>query len=149
MKVILIKDVAKIGRRGEVVVVSDGFALNKLIPKGFAQLATAENMKKVAHISATLAQNKEIEANTFSSLLKSLEGKEVVVEVVASAEGTMFQALKSEVIAEAINKNDDGIIDASHVVLDHPIKTLGQHLVSLVSGHTRGEITISVIAKSK
>lgn len=149
MKVILIKDVAKIGRRGQVVVVPDGFALNKLIPKGFAQSATPENMKKIAHISATLAQSKEVEASAFSALLKSLEEKEVTIEVEANVEGTMFQALKANTVAEAINKNANGTIEASYVVFSHPIKTVGQHQVVLQSENKKVEVTITLIAKSK
>ncbi len=149
MKVILIKDVAKIGRRGQIVVVPDGFALNKLIPKGFAQAATAENMKKIAHVTATLAQNKEIEASAFTSLLKSLEGKEVTIEVEANVEGTMFQSLKVDAVVEAINKHADGAIEASHVGIAHPIKTLGAHQIELHLESKKGEVTITLIPKSK
>lgn len=149
MKVILIKDVAKIGRRGSIVVVPDGFALNKLIPKGLAQTATPENIKRLEHASSKLAENRVVEETEFVSMLEKLVTAQVLIEVEANAEGRMFQALKAEVIADAIAKSIGSTFGVEHVVLKEPIKAIGEHQIEVTHGAKRGSVTIVVVSKNK
>jgi large subunit ribosomal protein L9 len=149
MKVILVKDVAKIGRRGQVVVVPDGFALNKLIPRGMAQAATPENLKRHAHTTETLTKAREGEASAFAEVLKTLKDVEVSIEVETNPEGGMFQALKATTVAEAIAKVANVTIDTEHIIFETPIKSAGVHEVVLASGDSKGTVAITLISKSK
>jgi large subunit ribosomal protein L9 len=149
MKVILLKDVAKIGRRFDVVDVSDGYALNKLIPKNLAQAATGENLKRLQNVSAKVAQDRETQESNFKEIIASLKDIEVTIEVEANNEGRMFQGLKAETIAEAVKAATGHTMTAEHFVLKTPIKSLGEHKVSVHSGDQEGEVTLSIIHKSK
>ena len=149
MKVILIKDVAKIGRRGSIVVVPDGFALNKLIPKGFALAATPENIKRQEHVTSKLTENKEHEEVAFVAILQKLSTTKVTIEVEANVEGRMFQALKVDVIADAIATATASSFEPEYIVLVEPIKTVGEHEVGLVHGAKKGSVTITVVSKNK
>jgi len=149
MKVILLRDVAKIGRRFDVVNVPDGFALNKLIPKGLAESATGESLKRLQNISAKLQKDRTSEAVSFNEALTSLKDIEVPVEVEANPEGRMFQALKIEAIVEAVAKATGITLHSEQIVLEAPIKSLGEHKVTLVSGETKGEFVVNLIAKLK
>jgi len=151
MKVILLKDVAKIGRRFEVVVVPDGFALNKLIPRKMAQAATAENLKRLQNVSSKQTEDKEQQISAFKEALLLLEDTPVTMEVEANAEGRMFSALKAEAIAEAVHKASTELssIGAEHIVLKTPIKSTGEHKIELVSGPVHGTLTLILTSKTK
>lgn len=149
MKVILLKDVAKIGRRFEVVVVPDGFALNKLIPKNMAKAATPENLKRIQNLSSKMEHDKKVESAAFIEAVKTLKEVQVPVAVDANPEGTMFQALKADAIVAAVAEATSLTIDVEDLVMETPIKSLGEHVVKLVSGDVHGELTLHVIAKSK
>lgn len=149
MKVILLKDVAKIGRKFDVVQVPDGFALNKLIPKSMAQHATPENMSRLKSLSSKLDQDREQAAAAFAEVLSVIKDIEIPVEVEANAEGRMFQALKIEAIIEAIKNAIDRVVTSEQVLVKDPIKTLGEHSITLISGEKEGTVTLNLIAKTK
>ena len=146
MKVILLQDVAKIGRRFDITNVPDGYALNKLIPKAMAEPATPENIKRAqARASKTQADRDSVHA-TFMEAIASLADTPVTVAVEANEEGRMFQALKVSAVVEAV-KVQGVTIQESQVVIKTPIKEVGEHKVELVSGDDHGSLTLSVIAK--
>lgn len=149
MKVILLKDVAKIGRRFDVVDVSDGYALNKLIPKCLAEAATPENLKRLQNISAKVQHDRQTEESSFKETLAALKDIEVEIMVDANNEGRMFQALKAEAIAEAVKKTTGHEISAEHFIFKTPIKNTGEHKIAVASGALHGEVTLSVVSKTK
>lgn len=149
MKVILLKDVAKIGRRFDVVDVPDGFALNKLIPQGLAQNASPENMKRLQNLSAKVSHDREVSESSFRDALAACKDVEIRVEVEANNEGRMFQALKAEAIIEAIKQATGHELGAEHLVIKTPIKSVGEHQIDAVSGSVQGQITLLVEAKGK
>jgi large subunit ribosomal protein L9 len=146
MKLILLKDVAKIGRRFDVVVVSDGYALNKLIPKNLAQAATPENLKRLQNVSAKVAQDRKDEESHFHEVLSAVKDIEVTIAVEASSEGRMFQGLKADAVAEAITAATGHSITGENVVLKTPIKSTGTHVVHIASGDLHGDVTLSVVS---
>ena len=147
MKVILLKDVAKIGRRFEVVTVPDGYALNKLLPNGMAKQATSENLKL---ISATKDKQKETQAVNkviFSDLLKKLEQTPLQIAVETNAQGHMFQALKTRIVAEAIVQATGSAYLEENIHIQTPIKSIGENIVTLISGSEKKDVTIILIPK--
>ncbi len=149
MKVILLKDVAKIGRRLQIVTVPDGYALNKLIPNGMAKSATPENVKMLQAVTSKQKENQEHDSEVFKGIVSSLKDRKIEITVEANAEGKMFQALKSEAVAESISKEINVKVGGDAVVIKTPIKTLGDHEVELASGSLHGTVTITLIAKTK
>jgi large subunit ribosomal protein L9 len=149
MKLILLKDVAKIGLKGTVVEVPDGFALNKLIPKGLAQAATPESLKRIQNVTVKQKENQEHEASAFVELLKKMGETHIEVVVEANNEGKMFQALKAPAIVDAVVEATGITLHAEHIVMKVPIKSVGEHTIELVSGATHGTAVIHLIAKSK
>lgn len=147
MKVILLKDVAKIGRRFDVVTVQDGYALNKLIPKNLAQAATPENLKRLQNMSQKVEKDRESQAAAFATILEKCADTQVEIKAGANAEGRLFQALKASEIAEAIKDQTGCEVGAEHLVLKTPIKSVGEHEISLHSGDQHGMLTVVVAAK--
>lgn len=149
MKVILLKDVAKIGRRFDVIEVSDGYALNKLIPKNLAQAATGENLKRLQNVSAKIEQDRQTNESNFKEIIATLKDVEVEIAVEANNEGRMFQALKPDAIAHAVKDATGQNISAEHLILKTPIKSTGVHEIEIASGTQHGVLTLSVVAKHK
>jgi len=129
MKVILTADVKKVGRRGEVVVVADGFAQNVLLPKKQAVVATAENLKRheagVREAQGRADQN----AAQAAALLKRIHGKELAIVAKTSDTGTLFKSIhESDIVAEI--KKQWGIeIPEEALDMSEPIKKKGTYEV--------------------
>lgn len=129
MKVILTADVKKVGRRGEVVVVADGFAQNVLLPKKQAVVATAENLKRheagVREAQGRADQN----AAQAAALLKNIHGKELVVVAKMSDTGTLFKSVHESDIAAEIKKQWGIDIPEEALYMSEPIKKKGTYEV--------------------
>lgn len=146
MKVILLQDVAKIGRRSQVVEVPDGYALNQLIPKRMAEAATVVNMKRIEKLQATLKASSAADETRFEKAHKALTEKNVKIATDLNEQGHSFKAVSERDIAEAAQEM--GIdIEASMIVLAQPIKEAGEHEVELVRGDKKVKFTIEVTKK--
>ena len=130
MKVILLDDVTKVGRRGEVRDVSDGYARNFLIPKKLALSATAGNLKNLEHIKRqqdAKADRIKADAETLRAKIETLVYEE---RRQASEEGKLFGSVTSQDVADFLCTR--GIpMERKRITLDEPIKALGEHLVSM------------------
>jgi len=145
MKVILLEDVSKVGRRGEVRDVSDGYARNFLIPKKLALGATAGNLKNLDHIKK--------QANAKADRAKSdAEGLRAQIEAVAyeerrqaSEEGKLFGSVTSQDLVDFLDKH--GVkVERRRVQLDEPIKTLGESSVPIrLHTEVTAQLRVSVV----
>ena len=146
MKVILLQDVAKIGKRSELVEVPDGYALNQLIPKRMAEPATPANIKKLEKLQATAEADRLADEARFVAAHKALEGKLVQIATDVNELGHAFKAVSEKDIAEAAQAA--GVdIDATMITVGNPIKEIGEHTVELIRGTTKAEFKIEVIKK--
>ncbi|MGL5152104.1 MAG: 50S ribosomal protein L9 [Clostridium sp.] len=130
MKVILLKDVKGLGKKGEVVNSSDGYANNFLFPRKLAQVATDNSL----HILNTKKENerkiKLAELEAAQKLAAELKGKEVTLTVKAGDNGKLFGAITSKDIAAEINKKYNVEVDKKKVVMD-TIKIAGTYDVEV------------------
>jgi len=130
MKVILLDDVAKVGRRGEVRDVSDGFARNFLIPKKLALTATAGNLKGLVHIQ----KQQEAKADRIRADAEALRGQiEALVfeeRRQASEEGKLFGSVTAQDVIDFLQQHTIKL-ERRRVHLDEPIKTLGESVVAV------------------
>lgn len=146
MKVILLQDVAKVGRRFDVVDVPHGYAMNKLIPQGFAKEATPEHIKQVNARAEKIAEDNAATEEAFQAAVEALGDTVITISADANENGHLFAALKPEQIAEALQAQGVNIL-ASQVHISTPIKDVGEHAVSLISGENRAEVTVNVSAQ--
>jgi len=134
MKVILLQDVEKTGKKLEVKNVADGFAKNFLIPKGLAKLATKEAIK-------WLDMQKDIEGKKSEEALKktqevasSMEGLEVLMPVKVGNEGQLFESITAQKIADRL-KEMGFEIKKTQIELKEPIKEPGEFPVKVKFDH--------------
>jgi large subunit ribosomal protein L9 len=147
MEVILLERIGKLGQMGDVVRVKDGFARNFLLPRGKALRATADNKKRFEEMKAEL-QAKSLELKGEAGTLASkLDGKTYVVLRQASESGQLFGSVSTRDIAGLL-KVDGAEVGRSQIVLNAPIKTIGQYKVPLAL-HPDVEVSITVtVARS-
>lgn len=146
MKVILLQDVAKIGKRSSVVEVPDGYALNQLIPKRMAEPATAANKKRIEKLQANAQATSAADEARFEAANKALAENPVKIATELNEQGHSFKAVSENDIAEAAQ--DMGIdITAAMIVISQPIKEAGEHTVELVRGDKKVKFTVEVTKK--
>ena len=128
MDIILLERVGKLGHIGDTVRVKDGYARNFLLPRGKALRATEGNKKKFEARRADLeARNHELKRGANEAAGK-LEGVTVVIIRQAGETGQLYGSVSARDIAEALAAAKHKV-DRSHVAIQHPIKTLGLHVV--------------------
>ena len=128
MKVILLDDVAKVGRRGEVRDVSDGYARNFLIPKKLALTATPGNLKGLDHIKKQQEAKADRIKSDADGLRERIEALVYEVRRQASEEGKLFGSVTSQDIVDFLDGR--GVkIERRRLHLDEPIKALGESVV--------------------
>ena len=131
MKVILIEDVKSLGKKGEIVNVSDGYARNSLFPKKYALEATPKNINDLklqkAH-EEKVAQEILAEAKAFAEELKD---KKVELSVKVGEGGKVFGSISSKEIQEAAKTQLGYEIDKKKMQLPNPIKALGTTMVPI------------------
>jgi large subunit ribosomal protein L9 len=145
MKVILLDDVAKLGRRGEVRDVSDGYARNFLIPKKLALSATSGNLNNLDHIKKQQEQKADRIKDDAGALRVRIEALSYEERRQASEEGKLFGSVTSQDIVDFLGKN--GVkIERRRVHLDEPIKTLGETRVQIrIHPEVTAELPVSVV----
>jgi large subunit ribosomal protein L9 len=147
MKVILLRDVAKIGRRAQVIEVPDGYALNNLIPKRLAEPATAANLKKIAQSKAGVQAQADSKAEAFKAALTQLNLSPLQIKADSNELGHLFKAIhEADVIAAAKERGVD--LGVHTISIETSIKSLGEHSITLKEGDAKVSYTIEVIKKS-
>lgn len=149
MKVILLKDVRRLGQHGEVKEVSEGFARNFLFPQKLAEAATPE---KIAQAQARKEAQEEAlrkEEEVLNNKLDKLRGKQVSLYARATEKGGLFKGIAPKDVAKAILGEHSLEIPESAIEFPEPIKTTGEHAVRLSSKTKQAELTVKVIADSK
>ncbi len=144
MKVILLHDVANLGRKFDVVTVSDGFALNKLIPKNQALAASPENISRLTSKRDKMAEIHGIKQAEFKSVIAGLGDQAVIIPTKVNDQGHLFETLKVAQVLEALKKVGVNL-KSDEVTLRESIKEAGKHEVTLVSGKIDAKLNIDII----
>jgi len=130
MKILLIKDVYKLGRAGDVKKVADGYGRNFLLPQGMAVLATPGALKQVENIRNKAAVRRAEQNQEMSGLAGMLKGMYVTFPVKAGENGKRYGSITNAMIAEALTKKIGATIDR-HLVEVQPIRTIGSFKASV------------------
>ena len=131
MKVVLLKDVKNMGKRDEIVTVSDGYARNFLFPKKLAMEATKANLNVVKQQQAAALRQAAEQLAQAQEQAKAMESVCVRMPVRVGANGKLFGAVSSKEIADALKSQWGYDIDKKKIQLDEPIKTVGEQEVAV------------------
>lgn len=146
MKVILLKDVARIGRKHEVKDVPDGHAQNFLIPRKLAERATPRSIERLEAQGAHISAEREAEEERFKAFLASMKDEVVELTAPANEQGHLFKGIHAAEIAEALTARAGMNIAETSIILAQSIKEIGVHEVTVSHSGNNGTINLSVVA---
>ena len=126
MKVLLTKDVYKLGRAGDVKRVADGYGRNFLIPQGLAVLATPGALKQVEKIRLQAAEKRAVLNNEMGAVAEKLASLSISFAAKAGETGKLYGSITTQDLTDAI-KAKSGIVIKRQQVDMQPLRTLGEH----------------------
>jgi large subunit ribosomal protein L9 len=130
MELILTQNVEKVGRKGDVVRVRDGYARNFLIPRSLAVPATRANQEFVEEQKVRAGKRREKERTEAQQIADKVSKVKLTLEVAAGDKEKLFGSVTAEDIAEALKKKGHDY-DKKHVLLKEPIRSLGAYQVAV------------------
>jgi large subunit ribosomal protein L9 len=145
MRVLLRSDIDGVGRRGDIVEVSGGFARNYLVPTGRA----VEAPPGIALQAAAMRRSRDLrDAKDLASagtVAEAITARPITVNARAGSEGRLFGSVTAADIADAITAQTGAVIDRRRIVLHEPIRSIGAHTVSVkVHPELESEVTVEV-----
>jgi len=157
MKVLLIKDVYKLGRAGDVKKVADGYGRNFLIPQGFAVLATAGAMKQVQRIKAQAEIRRSAQNEELKGLSGQIQGVTLTFPAKAGETGKLYGSITTQDVAAALTEQTRFEVKRQQVDMQ-PIRALGEYAAHIrltmdlvpeirILVHREGESAESVLAQ--
>ena len=148
MKVILTQEVKKLGVKGQILEVSDGYARNYLIPQGLAEEATKTRVKEIQEKTLKEEKKKINEKEAAEALKKKLHGQKVTIKVKAGTGERLFGAVTAKEIADALQAQYGVTLDKKKIETTEPIKHLGQHNIKLkIYPGVQAEFKLVVVAE--
>ena len=134
MKVILLQDIDKLGKKYEVKNVSDGYARNSLIPRGLVKPATEEALKWLETQKDIIRKKAEEALKKAQEFASSLDGAEVVIQVKVGEDEQLFESVTQQKIADKL-KESGFEVKKTQILLENPIKLLGEYPVKVRLEH--------------
>jgi large subunit ribosomal protein L9 len=130
MKVLLIKDVYKLGRAGDVKKVADGYGRNFLIPQGLAMLATAGALTQADKIRNKAVERRTILNDEMSAVARQLEKVELTFSARAGETGKLYGSITSQEVSDALSQKIGFAIKRQMLDMQ-PLRTLGEHMIRI------------------
>lgn len=146
MKVILQQDVKKLGNKGDLIDVSEGYARNYLVPRGLAIEANEANLKSLKHEKSVAKQKEEREREEARGRAAKLESLTIKISAKTGDSGRLFGSVTAGDIADAVKSSSGMEVDKRRIDLKEPIKALGTYRVSVqVHPGITAQLTVQVV----
>jgi large subunit ribosomal protein L9 len=147
MKIILLKDVPKVGKKYDIKDVADGYALNLLLPKGLAQRATPDVIKKVEETKSKDLADKKIQEELLLKNLEVIKTTTINFKEKANEKGHLFAGITKEAIVKELERVTRFHFDTESIKLDKPLKETGEHKVAVEVLNKKAEFTVNIDAQ--
>lgn len=145
MKIILLQDEKKLGKKGDIIEASEGYARNYILPKKIGVEATPKNMNDLKLQNANKEKVAQEQLQAAQNLAKVLETKQVVIKVKAGEGGKMFGSVSSKEIVAEFKKQHDMELDKKKIVMADAIKAFGNYEVTIkLHPQVTGKFTVKV-----
>ncbi len=144
MKVILLRDVVGVGQKGAIKEVSDGYAMNRLFPQKFAELATSEKLKALKADEKARVENARVQEAEWNKLAAALKEAKITVRADTNEQGHLYQQLSIATIVERIKKEIGVTLAADSIVVSSPIKSVGRTDIVIKLGGKKVPLAVFV-----
>lgn len=129
MKIILLQDVASMGKKYEVKNVSDGYARNFLIPRKLAKIATTQTIQEIELMKKQGLKEKEIQQDLLEKNMESLQDLKISIKEKSNEKGHLFASIDAKDISKILKKEHHLEIPAEMIEMKKPIKEIGEHKI--------------------
>jgi len=148
MEVILLEDVKNLGKKGQIVKVNDGYARNFVLPKKLGLEATSKNLNDLKLQKANEDKIAKEKLEAAKAQAAQIADKIVTVKIKAGEGGRIFGSISTKEIAQAAKEQIGFDVDKKKMVLDEPIKSLGNFIIDVkLHKDVVGKLTVKVIAE--
>jgi large subunit ribosomal protein L9 len=147
MEILLLQDVPGIGKKNDLLIVGDGFALNCLLPDRRALVATPTVRRRYAEEIKRRAEEKQREIALRSSVAGRVTGKEIIFHRKATKTGKLYAAITEKHIVGALKDQLSVVVEETAISLPEPIKALGTFEATLKAGEFSQKFTVKVEAE--
>ncbi len=148
MKVILRENIESLGKTGDIVRVSDGYARNFLLPRKLVSIADEKNVKAIEHHKKELQKKRAKDKKSAEEIAKKMEAFSCTITRKVGEKEKLFGSVTTTDIAGALVKGGFEV-DRRHIQLTEPIKQLGVHNVSVkLSGEVIAQVKVWVVQES-
>ena len=144
LEVLLLEDIPGIGRINDIIVVKDGFAMNNLLPRRRAIVATPTVRKRYAEQIRKRAEERQHELEFARSAVGVIAGKTVLLQRKATKTGKLYAAITEKLIAAALKDQFSAEVAEDSIEIAEPIKSLGEHEVKITLGGSETDVKIDV-----
>jgi len=146
MKVILLKDVPKVGKKYDIKDVADGFALNLLIPRKLAERASPQAVAQIGQVKVAEMAEKKIQEDLLAMNLETIKNLTLTIKEKANEKGHLFAGVTKEVLVTEILKATRLNLDTGFLDLEKPLKSVGEHKVTVEAGGKKVQFTVVIEA---
>ena len=131
MKVIFLQDVPRVGRKYDIKEVNGGYAMNFLLPRKLAVLATPKATAEMEIRKKEIVIEREVQEDLLEKNLEEIKGKTITIKAKADEKGHLFSAIHEKMIVEELEKKHRVQIDEKFIALEKPIKEIGEFEVPI------------------
>ncbi len=149
MRVLLLKEVKGLGKAGDIKEVAGGYAANYLFPNKLAEPATEGSVRVAQQVREAEARKVERKANAAKTMTAKLQGQTIVLRARSGEGDRLYGSITAQDVADALAKSTGIAVDKRVIDLEHPIKTLGRHDVTLRFGGGLTATVTVIVERSK
>jgi large subunit ribosomal protein L9 len=131
MKVIFLKDVPRVGKKQDIKDISDGYAVNFLLPRKLAELATPKAIALLEKRKKNIEIEREVQTDLLMKNLEEIKGKVVTIKGKSNEKGSLFSAIHKAEIIKELKSQHNADISEEFIILEKPIKELGEHEIPI------------------
>lgn len=147
MEVLLLQDIPGVGKKSDLIIVGDGYALNFLLPRRAALVATPLVRKRYSDLIVRRAQERELEKNAKKDAATALSGKVITFTKKVTKTGKLYAAISEEAIIEELKKQLAVTAKPGDIEIPEHIKAVGAFPITVMLGDQRVQVTVKVEAE--
>jgi len=149
MKVILLQDIQKVGKKYDIKEVASGYATNFLIPKKLAETATAKKEKGMEVKRAERKAEQKIQDDLLDKNIDALGKVSIEIREKTNDKGHLFKGIHKEEIVRALKEQAHIDLNPEHIVLEQPLKETGEFKIGVTTGDTKAKFTLTIASSTE
>lgn len=132
MRVIFLQDVPRVGKKHDVKEVNSGYATNFLIPRKLVEVATQKAIAELEKRRKNIEIEREVQEDLLLKNLEEIKNKVLSIKTKADEKGHLFSGIHKKELVEEMNKQNHADISEEFIILEKPIKEIGEHKISIM-----------------